>query len=381
VAIIIAAIIFVIYMIAVCCCCWSTSLQDRLKATRKEGVAAECHPGVKFVIMGIPFLMLIAGLLFIAIGFNYYNPLFADLQDSFTITRTKIAAYIDPFNVLLATMPAGSGFNFQRIQSGIQDTTDNISGIIGLLHSADIARNILVWIAVICAALSAILSCIYVQFNKGLLFEYICFFFILLFSCTCLLLPYNSVISEFSDDACKEVAYQEGILSLWQITYTNNVDYLNTFTVQNQLDDDGNTGCDYINQLCQQGACCTLMCQQCTPNNITSFLNYTFLDGGFTRNLSSCELSCSDPLLKNISTDALLYLQHTDYWIQMRQLMADAATVLEDPEYKTYLKGLLCDVSTPVGLTYTGSGILLGGIIICLILCIILRGQGNRDTT
>jgi hypothetical protein len=50
-----ASVIFLIFMVFVCTCCWSTSLQDRLKVTKKEGIGADCYPALKVVIMGIPF--------------------------------------------------------------------------------------------------------------------------------------------------------------------------------------------------------------------------------------------------------------------------------------------------------------------------------------
>jgi len=51
---------------------------------------------------------------------------------------------------------------------------------------------------------------------------------------------------------------------------------------------------------------------------------------------------------------------------------------LNDPNLNTYLQAKVCNVGNPVGYTYTGCGILFGGFLLDIILCLILRG-GNRE--
>jgi hypothetical protein len=120
-----AAVTFLILMIFMCTCCWSTSLQDRLKVTRKDGPAAHCHFMIKFFIMGIPLLILVAGLLLLAVGWGGFNPLFNDGSAQVKIPLAIVESYRTPINDMIEVMPNGVYFNTKLLQDGLQDLEDN----------------------------------------------------------------------------------------------------------------------------------------------------------------------------------------------------------------------------------------------------------------
>jgi len=118
------------------------------------------------------------------------------------------------------------------------------------------------------------------------------------------------------------------------------------------------------------------MCRSCTPNNIHNFLNYTLTDStGSSITLSNCASQCVDVNLKNTSIYAVNSITYTDFWTQFYNLLESLIEPFNDDGLRNALRSINCDVSTPVGQTYTGSGLLLGGIIIDMILCLILRGR------
>jgi len=169
------------------------------------------------------------------------------------------------------------------------------------------------------------------------------------------------------------------MLSLWQRSLQNNINYLESTPILPQIESDGNSGCDYIQQICNLGACCTAMCAYCTPNNISAFMNITYYDNITPTNLASCASSCTNQNLMNLSSNAYTQLNTTVYWTDLQNLLRETLGPLDSVDLKTYLGNIVCDVSTPVGLTYTGCGIILGGIVICLIICLILRGGSNNE--
>jgi len=379
-AIIAAGVIFIILLILVCACCWSTSLQDRLQVTQKEGVGASCYPWVKFIFMGIPFLTLIVGVICLGIAFSYWNGIVIEAPKQLTTVRDNILNY-EPVlhDIVYNQMPTTNGrqFNKQLIDNGFMDTKKNMEEFIGVLKSVDIARNVLIWIAVISAILSTILSCIYVQFNKGTLFEYLCFCFFLILLAVCLLIPYANVMTYTAEDCCNELSYKEGVLNLWQERYRANVVYLGSIT-DLLISEHGNQSCNYIDQICQLQAPTQPICDPCNPNNVIWFENKRFLDGINMVTLASCSLTCIDVNLKNLSSYAMRSLNYTNYFINLNPLMEYPLTLLDDIDLRNYLMERTCDISDPVGLTYTGCGILLCGMIICLVLCLILRGHGTH---
>jgi hypothetical protein len=346
--------------------------------THKEGVGADCSPILKFVFMAIPFLTLIVGAIFLGVAFSYWNAILVEVPARLTTVKNNIWNYQGSIQDTLNQMPVGIPFNKQLIDNGIKDTDTNMNDFIGVLKSIDITRHVLIWIAVSSAILSAILSCIFVQFNKGALFEDICLCFFLIFFAVCLLIPFANVLSFTAVDCCNELNYQNGVLYLWPDRYRINIDYLEKTAVINSINDNGNTGCNYIDQLCKMGN--IDMCDNCTPNNITEFENKTLTDTGpNTVTLAYCASSCTDQNLLNISYNAMQRLNDTNYWISLNPLLEYPLGLLDDADLRTYLKDRVCDISTSVGLTYTGCGILLGGLVISLILCLILRGQGEGN--
>jgi hypothetical protein len=331
------------------------------------------------LLWGFHFFTLIVGAVFLGVAFSYWNSILVDVPTRLTTVKNNIWNYQNSLYGTLDQMPLGILFNKQLIYNGIQNTNANMDEFIGILKTVDITRNVLIWIAVSAAILSAVFSCVYVQFNKGALFEYVCFCFFLIFCAVCLLIPFANVMSFTAEDCCNELSYQKGVLNLWQENYRQSLEYLENTAVITAINENGNTGCKYIDQLCQMGN--PDMCDNCTPNNFTEFENKTLSDTGpnNTVTLAYCASSCTDQNLLNISKNAMERLKDTNYWINLNPILVYPLGLLDNADLRNYLIERVCDISTSVGLTYTGCGILLGGLVICLILCLILRGQGENQ--
>jgi len=94
--------------------------------------------------------------------------------------------------------------------------------------------------------------------------------------------------------------------------------------------------------------------------------------------LLDCSVQCTDPNLKNISSNAGKSINLTSYWLTFYDLLGSTLEPYNDANIRNTLRSINCDVNNPVGQSLTGSGLLLGGLVICVVLCLILRGR--KDT-
>jgi len=92
------------------------------------------------------------------------------------------------------------------------------------------------------------------------------------------------------------------------------------------------------------------------------------------RTLADCSINCANQTLFNNSYGAMQRLNESKYWFALPPLLDLPLIPLQDINLKNFISNRVCDISTPVGLTYTGCGILICALVICLVLCLILRG-------
>jgi len=282
--------------------------------------------------------------------------------------------------IIFHFVPQNVVFDTSKLQDGLNDLQSNLDFFSTQLQNVDLGRNVVVWFSVGLAILASILCCVYVHWNSGCLFEIFCSAVLLILLGCCVLIPVMNVVQNMSDDCCNEFYYQDGLLSLWESKLDLNIANLDANIFLPQISNDANDGCNYIYELCQQGACCTNMCPSCTANNITNFINYTINDNGINRSLNSCATVCTNSLLKNLSSNAVQQIEFVEYWVGFRNTVYLTLTPLQDPSLRTNLQDLSCNISPFIGLIYTGSGLLIGGSIIATILCLLLRGRrkGNK---
>jgi len=169
-------------------------------------------------------------------------------------------------------------------------------------------------------------------------------------------------------------------VDLWQANLVLDISKVEGETIFDQINKTGSDGCSDIQKLCQLGPCCTSMCSPCSINNVASFGNATLYDNTTTQTLLYCPLLCTNGTLKNISSSADQNINNLNYWINLDSLIRNTTEPLLDTQFRDYVKGIACDVTNPVGYTYTGIGLVLGGLLLDVIICLILRGGSyNKD--